>query len=353
MQQSDLIHKAAVCAKETAHVVSPQRRAWCLQMVAGAMAPFALAKPALTQGVSTPWPAQPLRLVVPCARGSGIDVFARPLATQLGWQLERLVMIDNRADAGGSLAAWVAAQSPADGYTYFLGATHELIAPGFYPKLAYQPDQNLVPITSIARAPQVLVVNPTRVAAPDIHAFIKFAHAHEGTLTYGTTGVGTSQHFAAEWFKYLTKTSLVHKAYRGFNGVLARLLSGQIDMMFDSLTMMAPHIRSGALRPLLVASDKRVPAFKHIPTSVEMGLPHYRMATTYGIWGVAGSNPEIHKRLYREIDNALYVKALRVLMEDHGAEPIALAPVQFARLSKRRVQRWRQINTALGTWPKK
>ena len=194
--------------------------------VAAASAPAVLAQA---------WPNKPITFVVPFPPGGGTDAFARPLSAQLTKQLGRQVVIDNRGGAGGTVGASIAAKAAPDGYTFFIGAVHHAIAPSFYPKLDYDIEKDLVPMTVIARPPQVIVVNPNRVPATDLKSLIEQMRKSPGKMNYGSAGNGTSHHLAGELFKQLSKTFVVHIPYRGAGPALQDLIAGNVDMMFDGL----------------------------------------------------------------------------------------------------------------------
>src|SRR5512139_3533436 len=149
----------------------------------------------------TAWPAKPITLIVPFPPGGGTDAFARPLSAQLSKQLGRQVIIDNRGGAGGTVGASIAAKAAPDGYTFFVGAVHHAIAPSFYPKLDYNIETDLIPLTVIANPPQIIVINPSRVKADDYRAFMTYLRANPGKLNYASAGNGTSHHLAGELFK--------------------------------------------------------------------------------------------------------------------------------------------------------
>ena len=156
------------------------------------------------------WPDKPITFIVPFAAGGGTDAFARPLAAQLDTQLGKRVLIENRAGAGGTVGASLASKAAADGYTFFMGAAHHAIAPSLYPNLDYNIEKDFIAVALIARPPQVIVVNPDKVAAKTLAEFIAYNKANPGKLNYGSAGAGTTHHLAGELFKILTKTNIQH-----------------------------------------------------------------------------------------------------------------------------------------------
>lgn len=294
------------------------------------------------------WPAKPITLIVPFPPGGGTDAFARPLSAQLSKQLGRQVIIDNRGGAGGTVGAAIAAKAAPDGYTFFVGAVHHTIAPSFYPKLDYNITTDLVPLTVIANPPQILVVNPKRVAAEDFKSFMALLRANPGKLNYASAGNGTSHHLAGELFKQQSKTFIVHIPYRGAGPALSDLIAGNVDMMFDGLGSSAQHIRGGRIRALAVAAPARVPAFPNVPTFVEMGMPDYVVSTWYGIWGVKGTPKEILDRMHAEVVKALATPEIKEIWANQGSDTNTMSQDQFTRFVASEVKRWAEVTKASG-----
>ncbi|HVE90506.1 MAG TPA: tripartite tricarboxylate transporter substrate binding protein [Burkholderiaceae bacterium] len=294
------------------------------------------------------WPNKPITIVVPFPPGGGTDAFARPLSVQLSKQLGRPVVIDNRGGAGGTVGASIAAKAAPDGYTFFLGAVHHAIAPSFYPKLDYNIETDLVPLTVVANPPQVIVVNPTRIKADNFKDFLDYVRKNPGKLNYASAGNGTSHHLAGELFKIQSKTFIIHIPYRGAGPALNDLLAGNVDMMFDGLGSSAQHIRSGRIKALAIASPKRNPAFPNLPTTAEVGMPDYVVSTWYGIWGVKGTPKEILDRMHTEVVKAVTSAELRDIWANQGSETATMTPDQFAKLLAGDIKRWADVTKASG-----
>jgi tripartite-type tricarboxylate transporter receptor subunit TctC len=294
------------------------------------------------------WPNKPITLVVPFPPGGGTDAFARPLSVQLSKQLGRPVIIDNRGGAGGTVGASIAAKQPPDGYTFFIGAVHHAIAPSFYPKLDYNIETDLVPLTVIANPPQVVVVNPTRVKADNFKDFLDFVRKNPGKLNYASAGNGTSHHLAGELFKIQSKTFIIHIPYRGAGPALNDLLAGNVDMMFDGLGSSAQHIRSARIKALAIASPKRTPAFPNLPTTAEVGMPEYVVSTWYGIWGVKGTPKDILDRMHAEVVKAISGAELRDIWASQGSDTATMSQDQFAKFLASEIKRWAQVTQASG-----
>lgn len=307
----------------------------------------ALLAAAFTPAHAQGWPNKPITLIVPFPPGGGTDAFARPLSAQLSKQLGRQVVIDNRGGAGGTVGASIAAKAAPDGYTFFIGAVHHAIAPGFY-KLDYNIETDLVPLTVIANPPQVIVVNPSRVKAENFKDFLTYVRANPAKLNYASAGNGTSHHLAGELFKIQSNTFIVHIPYRGAGPALNDLLAGNVDMMFDGMGSSAQHIRSGRIRPLALAAPKRSPAFPNLPTTAEIGMPEYVVSTWYGIWGVKGTPKDILDRMHAEVVKAISGPELRDIWAGQASDTTTMSQDQFAKFLNAEIKRWAQVTKSSG-----
>jgi tripartite-type tricarboxylate transporter receptor subunit TctC len=317
---------------------SPLRAA--LALLACVLAPAA--------AVAQDWPAKPVTLVVPFPPGGGTDAFARPLAAQLSKQLGRQVIIDNKDGAGGTVGASFAAKQAPDGYTWFVGAVHHVIAPSFYPKLDYDIERDLVPVAMIANPPQVIVANPHRVPANDVKALIDYLKKNPAKLNYGSAGNGTSHHLAGELFKQQAGVFIVHIPYRGAGPALQDLIAGNVDLMFDGLGSSAQHIRGGRIKALAVASPKRSPAFPNVPTAAEAGLPNYNVSTWYGIWAVKGTPQPIIERMQAEVAKALASPEVKEAWVNNGSDIPTMTQAEFAQFLNAEIKRWAVVTKASG-----
>jgi tripartite-type tricarboxylate transporter receptor subunit TctC len=252
-------------------------------------------------------------------------------------------IIDNKGGAGGTLGAGIAAKAAPDGYTMFMGAVHHTIAPSMYAKLDYGIETDFVPVGLIASVPQVIVVNPQRVAATNLKDLIDFLKKNPGKLNYGSAGNGTSHHLAGELFKLQTKTFITHIPYRGAGPALQDLIAGQVDMMFDGLGSSATHIKSGRLRAIAVAGDKRAPGFPDLPSTAEGGLAGYNVATWYGIWAPKGTPRDVITAMQNEMRKALNADDLKTLWTGLGTNTPNLWGDDFGRFVGSEVKRWAEV----------
>jgi tripartite-type tricarboxylate transporter receptor subunit TctC len=297
------------------------------------------AAPALAQT----WPSRPISLIVPFAAGGGTDAFARPLAQQLDNQLGQRVIIDNRAGAGGNAGAAAAAKAQPDGYTFFVGATHHVIAPSMYTNLTYDLQKDFVPIGIVSQVPHVVVVHPQKVAAKTLPELIAAAKAAPGKLNYGSAGAGTAHHLAGEMFKLLTGTNIVHVPYRGAGPAMQDLVAGQIDMAFDGLGSSAAQIQGGQVRALAVAAPQRVKAFPDVPTAAEAGVPGYEVSTFYALWAPKGTPPEIVARMTKELQTALQAPQIKEAWARQGSEIPTLTGAEFGAFVGSEITRWAKV----------
>jgi tripartite-type tricarboxylate transporter receptor subunit TctC len=321
-----------------------RRRAWLLAAVLTTASPLALAQ-------ASAWPTRPVTIVVPFPAGGGTDAFARPLSAALTKSLGKQFIIDNKGGAGGTLGAGLAARAAPDGYTLFMGAVHHAIAPSMYAKLDYDIERDFVPIGLVSSVPQVVVVHPQRVPVADFKALLDYLKKNPGKLNYASAGNGTSHHLAGELFKLQTKTFITHIPYRGAGPALQDLTAGQVDMMFDGLGSSAQHIKAGRIKALAVASDKRAAAFPDVPTTAELGLPSYQVATWYGLWAPKGTPKEVVERIQAELRKVLNSEEIVAIWRNIGSTPPDLYGEAYGRFVGAEVKRWAEVVKASGAKP--
>jgi tripartite-type tricarboxylate transporter receptor subunit TctC len=299
--------------------------------------------PVQAQSQVQSWPEKQITFIVPFAAGGGTDAFARPLAAQLDTQLGKRVLIENRAGAGGTVGASAAAKAAPDGYTFFVGAAHHAIATSLYPKLDYDFEKDFVAVALIAQPPQVVVVNPDKIAAKTLKEFIDYLKANPGKLHYGSAGAGTTHHLAGELFKIITKTDIQHVPYRGAGPAMQDLIAGHVPIVFDGLGTSAGPVRAGQLRALAVAAPKRVPAFPDLPTAAEAGVPGYEVSTWYGLFAPKNTPPEIVARMTKELRAAMQLASIKEAWERNGSEVPDVTGAAFAKMVSSEVERWRKV----------
>ncbi|MFN9193200.1 MAG: tripartite tricarboxylate transporter substrate binding protein [Pseudomonadota bacterium] len=301
------------------------------------------------------WPARPVRIVVPFAAAGPTDILARALAPELARVFGQPFVVDNRPGAGGNNGAAEVAKAPPDGHTLVMGTvgTHA-INPSLYPRMPYDHVRDFVPVTLVAGVPNVLVLNPGTAQKYGINSvpdLVKAARANPGRLNVASSGNGTSIHLAAELFKSMTGTFMVHIPYRGSGPALIDLMGGQMDLMFDNLPSAMPHIRSGRLKALAVTSSARNAAIPELPTVEEAGgqvLKGYEASSWFGLLAPAGTPPDIVGRLQAETAKALATPAMKERLQSQGATPSGMTSAEFARLIDAETRKWAGVVKASG-----
>ncbi len=293
------------------------------------------------------WPAKPITIVVPFPAGGGTDTFARPLSAHLSKMTGQQVIIDNRGGAGGTLGASIAAKAAPDGYTFFMGAVHHAIAPSLYPKLDYDIEKSFVPVALVSSVPQVIVVNPQRVAANDLKGFIDAAKKADGKMNFGSAGNGSSHHLAGELFNAAAGVKIQHVPYKGAGPALVDLVGGQIDVMFDGMGSSAGHIKGGRIKAIAVAAESRAPGFPNVPTAKESGL-NYSVSTWYGLWAPRGTPIDVIQKFQAELRKAFASDEIKTTWNGIGAETPNLYGDAFGSFVNAEIKRWAEVVKSSG-----
>jgi tripartite-type tricarboxylate transporter receptor subunit TctC len=293
------------------------------------------------------WPNKPVTIIVPFPAGGGTDAFARPLSTMMNKLMNKQFILDYKGGAGGTLGAGVAAKAAPDGYTFFMGAVHHAIAPSMYPKLDYDIEKSFVPVALVAAPPQVIVASP-KLPVNDLKGLIDYAKKNPGKLNFSSAGNGTSHHLAGEQFKDMSKTFITHIPYRGAGPALVDLMAGQVDIMFDGMGSSSQHIRSGKIKAIAVASNKRNPAFPNLPTASEAGLPGYEVSTWYALWAPKGTPQPIIDKMTAEVTRAMNTQELKTIWLNNGSETPNLTGEAFGKFVSSEIKRWNQVVKASG-----
>jgi tripartite-type tricarboxylate transporter receptor subunit TctC len=309
------------------------RRQLALASTAMALSALPAVGPFATSAMAQAWPSKPITLIVPFPAGGTTDVLARALADKLTPALGQSVIVDSKPGAGATLGADFVAKSKPDGYTLLVGAVHHTIASSVYKKLPYDFQKDLLPITTIALVPNVLVVNPS-TPAKNVAELVALLKAKPGFYTYGSNGNGTAQHLIGTQFQNATGTEMLHIPYKGSGPLATDLLGGQIAMSFDTVTPVLPHIKAGKLRPLAVTTAKRSSALPDVPTLDEAGLKGFNIGTWFGVLAPTGTPKELVARLNTEMVKVIQSPEFRKRMEEIGAEPVGNSTDQMAQQIK-------------------
>jgi tripartite-type tricarboxylate transporter receptor subunit TctC len=275
------------------------------------------------------YPDKSIRLIVPAAPGGGADFVARILGTKLTESIGQTVVVDNRAGASGTIAAEATAKALADGHTLLMGqSTSVVIAPQLYTKLGYDTLRDLIPVTLVARVPNILVIHPG-VDATSVKELIALAKASPDMLNFGSAGNGAPSHLAGEMFKTAAGVAMVHVPYKGAGLAVNALLAGEIQVMFAPSVAVLPQVKAGRLRALAVTSAARSAAVADLPTLAEAGLAGYDISSWFGLFAPANTPAPVVDKIYRESAKALQSPEVRERFSKEGAEPVASTPADF------------------------
>lgn len=291
----------------------------------------------------TNYPEQTVRILVGFPAGTAPDVAARVVADKLGVSLGKPFVVENISGANGNIACDRVAKAAPDGYTLVMCGNGSLIfGPSLYAKLPYDPAKDFAPITQVFVAANILVVHP-EVPAKSLGELVALAKANPGDLTYGHTGIGSSQHLAAELFKSMAHLDIRPISYRGSTAVLPDLLAGRITMGFTNIVNVAPLAKDGKLRAFAVTSRKRSPIMPDLPTMAESGFPGYEAVPWFGLMAPAGTPQPIIDKLHRETVKALAIPEVRQSMENQGLDVIGGTPADFAEAIRTETPYWAKI----------
>ena len=305
------------------------------------VAVLAAAAPAIS-GAADAWPAKPVRIIVPFPAGGATDVVARLLAQKLSEAWGQGVVVDDRAGAGGNIGADVVAHSPADGYTLLMTSGSVVTAnPYLYRNMTFDPAKDLLPITNVATGPQVIVVNAA-LPFKTLQDLIDYAHANPGKINFGSAGVGTQTHLAAENFAYSGKLDMTHVPYKGEALALNDLMAGQVQMVTPNLGAAIGLIKGGKIHALAVTSPQRSPQMPEIPSASEF-LPGFENAGWFGLMAPAGTPREVIEKIYR--DSAVVIRSdeFRKRLAEQGMLPVGNTPAELGAAIKAESERWSRI----------
>jgi tripartite-type tricarboxylate transporter receptor subunit TctC len=297
--------------------------------------------------VAQAYPNKPLRLIVPFAPGGGADVLARMASAKVGESLGQQVVIDNRAGAGGNIAAEVTAKSAPDGYTLLQANIAHAISASLYRKLNYDLLKDFLPVTGLASNPFMLALNPS-VPANSVKELIALARAKPGQLNSGSSGNGGPSHLATELFKTMAGVDIKHIPYRGGALVAIDLISGQVQMMFNTLPVILPHARAGRMKGLAIASRRRIPGAPEFPTFAEAGLPGFEVSAWYGVMVPAGTSASIVNRLNAAFVGALKTPDVRERLTSENFEVVGSTPAEFGAYVRAEIPKWAKVVKASG-----
>ena len=289
------------------------------------------------------YPMKPIRCVVPYPAGGPTDIIGRAIGQKLGESLGQPIIIDNRGGAAGTIGSDYVARAPADGYTLLWGTpgTHG-IAPSIYPKLPYDPLKDFAHITLIALGTNLMVVHPS-VPAHSVKEFIALAKSRPGKLNFGSAGSGATSHMAGEMLKVMAGIDMLHVPFKGAAPAIVALMGGEVDLAILDTPPLLPHIRSGKLRALAAASEKRSRVLPQLPTLAESGLPGYHASSWHGMFAPAGTPRDIVNKLHTEVAHIVKQPDVTERLYAQGVEPVANTPTEFVEFIKSEITRWARV----------
>src|SRR6266567_3100972 len=290
--------------------------------------------------VAEPYPSKPIKLVVAQPPGGQTDVIVRLLGDRLSELWKTPTVVEYHGGAGGTIGADLVAKAPADGYTLLAGGLSNLaIAAALVKDLRYDPIRDFAPVGGMARVPYALAVNRS-VPATTLPELIAYARAHPGRLTYGSGGIASSSSLGAEMLKSMAEIDIVHVAYRGTAPSIQALVSGEVDMMFADLSLLAPHAKGGTLRLIAAAGAKRATAAPELPTVVEQGVPGFAIEPWYGVVAPVGTPPDVLAKLAEGLHETVRTREIVQRLEQLGYEPMMDTPTQFGAFIRSEAEKY-------------
>ena len=288
------------------------------------------------------WPAKPVKIVVPFAAGGATDVVARLLAQKLQDAWGQPVVVENKAGAGGNIGGDAVAKSPADGYTLLMTSGSIVTAnQHMYRSLTWDPARDLVGVTNVASGPQVIAVHPN-VPAKDLKELVAYARANPRKVNFGSAGIGTQTHLAAENFAYYAGVDLTHVPYKGESAAITDLMGGQIQLATPNLAAALAQIREGKLRALAVTSRERSPLLPDVPAAAE-ALPGFENAGWFGLMAPTGTPKEVIDRIQQDSAKILLSDEFRARLLLLGMAPVANTPAEFAAAIRSESVQWAKV----------
>ncbi len=288
------------------------------------------------------WPNKPVRLVVPFAPGGSTDVIARMLGQQLSLYWGQPVLIENRAGAGGNVGADVVAKSSPDGYTLLFASGSITINPQLYQRMPFDTRKDLVPITNAAQGPMLVVV-PDGSPAKSLQDLIAMAKAKPKSVNFGSAGVGSQVHMAAENFADAAGVDITHVPYRGEAPAYTDLMAGQTQMMVGNFATASALLGPGRLRALAVTSPQRSPLLPDVPTAAESGLRGFESTGWFGMLAPAATPAEVVKKVHRDTLKALAETEIKARLYVQGMQPVGNSSADFAKAMEREMLRWAEV----------
>ncbi len=297
--------------------------------------------------VAQPYPARPVRVIVPLAPGGGSDYTARFIGARLSERLGQPVVVDNRPAASGIVGTDLVAKAAPDGYTLLLVFSTHAQSAQLFKKLPYDPIKDFAPVTEVFATPLVLLVHPSQ-PIKTIKELVAYAKEHPGKLNYGTSGPGSSPHLMTELLNSMAGIQMTHVPYKGVASVMTALLGGELQIAYSNPVTGAPLWKAGKLRPLGMSGLKRSEAFPEIPTIDETGVPGYEALIWYGFMAPAKTPGAVVDRLHRDVVSVLKMPEVRQTLVAQGNDVIGNTPAEFAAFINKEADKWGALGKRLG-----
>jgi tripartite-type tricarboxylate transporter receptor subunit TctC len=291
-----------------------------------------------TTAVAQDYPNRPIRMIVPFPAGQASDTISRLVGEELARALGQPVIVENRAGAGGNIGSEAGARAAPDGYTLTV-ATAALPISRHVRRLNFDPAKDFAPVTLMTVTPLVLIAR-TDLPANSVRELIAYGKAHPGKLTFASSGVGTSHHLSGELFKSLAGVDMLHVPYQGSPQAHVDLLGGRVDVMFDNIVPVTPHLAQGRLKPLAVTTPQRAKSLPNVPTMAEAGLPDFEALAWFGLLAPAGTPAPVVDRLNREVTGILKRPEISERLSAMGALVVGNTPAEFGRFMQAEIDKW-------------
>ena len=293
------------------------------------------------------YPTKPIRIIVTFPAGGGTDIIARVVMNRVATELKSTLVIDNRGGAGGTIGTDALAKADPDGYTFGVVSASHAVNPSLYKNLPFDAITSFAPVTILATAPGVLVINP-ELPVSNVKELIALAKSKPGELDYASAGNGTPPHLAAELFKVMAGVDMNHVPYQGNGAAMIDLISGRVSLSFPTLPSALPHIRSGKLKALAVTGLHRVESLPDVPTIDEAGLKGYDASSWYAVLAPAGTPVEFVNIMQQAIAKSLQAPEVQKRLALEGLEPSGISPEEFGKLLQSEVSKWAGVVKASG-----
>jgi tripartite-type tricarboxylate transporter receptor subunit TctC len=300
-----------------------------------------------TDASAQSYPAKQVRMIVPFGAGGPADVFARILAQHLQEALKQNFIVENRPGAGAIIGTIEVAKAAPDGYTLLVMSNTHTVNESLNPKRNYDLMRDFVPVSPINESDVMMVVNPG-IGVKNLKEFIALAKSKPGQLNYASSGPGTPYHMAAELFKAMTGTDIVHVPHKTSGDMRTSVLGGHVQMMFDAITVLAPNAREGKVVPLGTSGKKRSTVMPEVPTIAEAGVPGYESTIWLGVMAPAKTPQAVVDLLNAEIRKIMARPDVKAQWAEQGANPMSMSPAEFDKYLRADIEKWAKVVSFAG-----